>query len=83
MARDFIIQNDNMIRVGNKVNYIPTVSIGSQTYLVTFPNDMTSSYSPTIETEYVFIEPPYILRIPGVYSLKNTGQPYTVFIGEK
>ena len=83
MARDFIIQTDNTIGTGTKVNYAPTVTVGSQTYLVTVPNDASSSYFPNIETEYVLVEPPFIFRIPGVYSLKNTGQPYTVTVGEK
>lgn len=81
MARDFIIQTENTILTGIKVNYAPTITVGSQTYLATVPNDASSSYSPNIETEYTFVEPPFILRIPGVYSLKNTGQPYTVIVG--
>lgn len=80
MPRDFIIRPEEVIQTNIIVNYKPTITVGTETFLAVVPNDATSSYIPSIETYYYLGNLPYIYRLSGVYSLKNTGAPYIMSV---
>jgi hypothetical protein len=79
MAREFIIQLDNTRASGSLAGYLPTVSNGGNTYILTVADSGNT---------YLAKYPIYVLTPMGQYtntvlSLKNTGVPYRLFVGDK
>jgi len=83
MPRDFTIQSEEVIQANIIVNYKPIIVVDNQAYLAVLPNDASSSYIPSIQTYYYLANAPFVYKLSGVYSLKNTYQPYTMFVGDK
>lgn len=79
MARDFTIFPDNTRASGSLNGYLPTVSNGGNTYILTV-QDAGNIYLAKYPI-YVFL--PFGQYTNTVLSLKNTGVPYNLYVGDR
>jgi hypothetical protein len=79
MARDFTIFPDSVRASGSLSGYLPTFSNGGNTYILTVA-DGGNTYLAKYPI-YVFL--PFGQYTNTVLSLKNTGIPYNLYVGDK